>query len=171
MRGWWDWSIPTKNLNIFYQKTDEKCLILGIFLPSCFLKDQAICLKAQWSKKSKILLHALTVVLVHSRLICLGGVPVLWSKWPLASSLLQAIKTCRQACPPGYLMHFSWGWIPESLVNNNAKLTKLLKVWWKHVLFILFRRSNFQQTLNNFVDFELLFIKLSGIHSYVKCIK
>ena len=33
--------------------------------------------------------------------------PVLWSKWPLASSLLQAIKTCRQACPPGYLMHFS----------------------------------------------------------------
>ena len=33
--------------------------------------------------------------------------PVLWSKWALASSLLQAIKTCRQACPPGYLMHFS----------------------------------------------------------------
>ena len=33
-------------------------------------------------------------VLVHSRLKCLGGVPVLWSKWPLASSLLQAIKTC-----------------------------------------------------------------------------
>ena len=33
--------------------------------------------------------------------------PVLWSKWPLASSLIQAIKTCRQACPPGYLMHFS----------------------------------------------------------------
>ena len=33
--------------------------------------------------------------------------PVLWSKWPLASSLLQAIKTCPQACPPGYLMHFS----------------------------------------------------------------
>ena len=33
--------------------------------------------------------------------------PVLWSKWPLASSLLQAIKTCRQACPPSYLMHFS----------------------------------------------------------------
>ena len=33
--------------------------------------------------------------------------PVLWSKWPLASSLLQAIKTCRQACPPSYLLHFS----------------------------------------------------------------
>ena len=33
--------------------------------------------------------------------------PVLWSKWPLASSLLHAIKTCCQACPPGYLMHFS----------------------------------------------------------------
>ena len=30
---------------------------------------------------------------------------VLWSKWPLASSLLQAIKTCRQACSTGYLMH------------------------------------------------------------------
>ena len=44
---------------------------------------------------------------IHSRLKCLGGVPVLWSKWPLASSLLQAIKTCRQACPPGYLLHFS----------------------------------------------------------------
>ena len=29
---------------------------------------------------------------LHSRLKCLGGVPVLWSKWPLASSLLQAIK-------------------------------------------------------------------------------
>ena len=36
-----------------------------------------------------------------------GGVPVLWSKWPLASSLLQAIKTCPQACPPSYLLHFS----------------------------------------------------------------
>ena len=100
-----------------------------------------------------------------------GGVPVLWSKWPLASSLLQAIKTCRQACPPGYLMHFSWGWIPESLVSNNSKLTKLLKVCWNHVLFILFRRSNFQQMLNNFVNFELLFTKLSGIHPYEKCIK
>ena len=56
--------------------------------------------------------------------------PVLWSKWPLASSLLQAIKICRQACPSGYLMHFSQGWIPESLVSNNSKLTKLLKVCW-----------------------------------------
>ena len=96
--------------------------------------------------------------------------PVLWRKWPLASSLLQAIKTCRQACPPGYVLHFSLGWIPESLVNNNAKLTKLLKVCWKHVLFILFRRSNFQQMLINFVNFELLFTKLSGIHPYEKCI-
>ena len=33
--------------------------------------------------------------------------PVLRSKCPLASILLQAIKTCRQARPPGYLMHFS----------------------------------------------------------------
>ena len=65
--------------------------------------------------------------------------PVLWSKWPLASSLLQAIKTCRQACQPSYLMHFSKGWIPESLVNNNSKLTKLFNICWNHVLFILFR--------------------------------
>ena len=63
-----------------------------------------------------------------------GGVPVLWSKWPLASILLQAIKTCRQACPPGYLMHFSQGWIPESLVNNNSKLTKLFNICWKLLL-------------------------------------
>ena len=33
-----------------------------------------------------------TNLLLHSRLICLGGVPVLWSKWPLASSLLQGVK-------------------------------------------------------------------------------
>jgi hypothetical protein len=68
-------------------------------------------------------------------------------------------------------MHFSSGWIPESLVINNSKLTKLFNICWNHVLFILFRRSNFQQMLNNFVNFELLFIKLSGIHPYEKCIK
>ena len=54
-----------------------------------------------------LLMKGIFSSLVHSRLKCLGGVPVLWSKWPLASSLLRAIKTCRQACPPGYLMHFS----------------------------------------------------------------
>ena len=42
--------------------------------------------------------------------------PVLWSKWPLASSLLQAIKTCHQACLPGYLMH--------------SNKDESLKVWW-----------------------------------------
>ena len=47
------------------------------------------------------------ITYIHSQMKCLGGVPVLWSKWPLASSLLQAIKTCHQACPPGYLMYFS----------------------------------------------------------------
>ena len=31
--------------------------------------------------------------------------------------------------------------------------------------------SNFEQMLNNFVSFELLFTKLSGIHPYEKCIK
>ena len=32
-------------------------------------------------------------------------------------------------------------------------------------------RSSFQQMLNNFVIFELLFTPLSGIHPYEKCIK
>ena len=32
-------------------------------------------------------------------------------------------------------------------------------------------RSNFQQMLINFVNFELLFAKLSGIHPYENCIK
>ena len=82
--------------------------------------------------------------------------PVLWSKWPLASSLLQAIKICRQACPPSILMRFSQGSIPESLVKNNLKLTKLLNVCLNHVLFIL---SHFQQTLNNFVSFEIVFLQ------------
>ena len=34
----------------------------------------------------------------------------------IASSLLQAIKKLRQACPPSLLMRFSQGSIPESLV-------------------------------------------------------
>ena len=60
-----------------------------------------------FSVKTKSTYFSICFVLVHSRLKCLGVVPVLWSKWPLASSLLQATKTCHQACPPGYLMHFS----------------------------------------------------------------
>ena len=49
------------------------------------------------------------LIFIRSTLMALSHChkPVLWSKWPLASILLQAIKTCRQACPPGYLMHFS----------------------------------------------------------------
>ena len=42
-------------------------------------------------------------------------------------------------------------------MKNNSKLTKLFNVCWNHVLFILFRSSYFQQMLNNFVNFELLF--------------
>ena len=37
----------------------------------------------------------------------------------VASSLLQAIKRCRQACPPGMLMRFSQQSIPESLVGKK----------------------------------------------------
>ena len=48
-------------------------------------------------------------------------------------------------------------------MKNNSKLTKLLNVCWNHVLFILFRSSYFQQMLNNFVNFDFLFTKLSGI--------
>ena len=47
----------------------------------------------------------------------------------------------------------------------------LFFIYLVDVLFMLFRRSNFQQMLNNFVNFELLFTKLSGIHPYEKCIK
>ena len=49
-----------------------------------------------------------------------------------------------------------------SLVKNNSKLTKLSNVCWNHVLFILFRSSYFQQMLNNFVNFDFSFTKLSG---------
>ena len=34
-----------------------------------------------------------------------------------------------------------------------------------------YKKYIFQQTCNNFVSFELLFTKLSGIHPYEKCIK
>ena len=72
-------------------------------------------------------------------------------------------KELSQACPHSILMHFSQGSIPESLVKKKSKLTKLFNVCWNHVLFILFRRSNFQQMLNNFANFEF-FMKLSGVN-------
>ena len=43
----------------------------------------------------------------------------------IVSSLLQALKICRQACPPSILMRFSQGSIPESLVKKNSQ--RLLK--------------------------------------------
>ena len=46
----------------------------------------------------------------------------------IATSLLQAIKRCHQACPPGILMHFSQGSIPESLVNKKKiKIDKVIQ--------------------------------------------
>ena len=53
-------------------------------------------------------ISALRVFIVHTLMpVYHCHKPVLLSKWPLASSLLQAIKTCRQACSPGYVMRFS----------------------------------------------------------------
>ena len=47
----------------------------------------------------------------------------------IASSLLQAMKKCCQACPPVILIRFSQRLIPESLVKKKkSKLTKLFNV-------------------------------------------
>ena len=43
----------------------------------------------------------------------------------IASSLLQALKICCQSCPPGILMRFTQGSIPESLVNKKKNLKKI----------------------------------------------
>ena len=76
-----------------------------IFKPACFIQWPKV---LKWLDKIKVVHTLMALSHCHK--------PALWSKWPLASSLLQAIKTCRQACPPGYLMHF---YKDESL-----------KVWW-----------------------------------------
>ena len=86
---------------------------------------------------------------------------------PLLSSLLQAIKTCRQTCPPGYLMHFSYGWIPESLVNNNSKLTKLFNSCWKLLLLKSIKSTWFQQTFNNFVSFQGFILMKNALNNQV----
>ena len=85
----------------------------------------------------------------------------------IASSLLQATKKCRQACPPGIFMRFS---ILEILVNKKSKLTKLFNICWKQLLLKSMKSTWFQQTFNNFVNFELFFTKLLGIDPYEKCI-
>ena len=52
--------------------------------------------------------------------------------------------------------------------KKNSKLSKLFNVCWNCVLFLLYRSSHFQQTLNNFDNFEFFFTKLSGIDPYEK---
>ena len=80
------------------------------------------------------------------------------------------MKICRQACSTRISMRFSQGSISESLVKKESKLSKLFNVCWNHVLFILYRSSHFQQTLNNFVNFNFFFTKLSEIDPCEKCI-
>ena len=48
-------------------------------------------------------------------------------KMAIASSLLQAVKKCRQACPPEIFMGFSQGSIPESLVEKKIKIDKAIQ--------------------------------------------
>ena len=57
---------------------------------------------------------------------------------------------------------------PWKFGEKKRKLTKLFNICLNHVLFILFKRSYFQQKLNNFVNFEFYFTKLSGIDPYEK---
>ena len=45
----------------------------------------------------------------------------------IASSLLQAIKMLRQACPPSLLMHFSQGSIPESFGEKQITTVKVIQ--------------------------------------------
>ena len=88
----------------------------------------------------------------------------------IASSLLQAIKQCCQACPPGLLFRFSQGSIPESLVNKKSKLTKLYNICQKQLLLKSIKSTWFQQTFNNFVNLKLFFTKLLGIDPNEKCV-
>ena len=44
-------------------------------------------------------------------------------------------------------------------------------ICWKLLHLKSIKSTWFQQTFNNFVSFELLLTKLSGIHPYKKCIK
>ena len=71
----------------------------------------------------------------------------------------------------GILLRFTQGSIPESLVNKKSKLTKLFNICWKFLLLKSIKSICFHQTFNNFVSYELLFTKLSGIHPYEKCNK
>ena len=85
----------------------------------------------------------------------------------IASSLLQAIKKCRQACPSKIKMCFSQGSIPESLVNKKSKLTVI-----QHLLKVTtpkeYKKYMVLTNVFIFVNFELFFTKLSGIDPYEK---
>ena len=50
-------------------------------------------------------------------------------------------------------------------MKKKRKLTKLFNICLNHVLFILFKSNNFQQMLNNFVNFDFDFTKLLEIDS------
>ena len=47
--------------------------------------------------------------------------------------------------------------------EKGIKIVKVIQLCWNHILFILYRSSHFQQTLNNFVSFHFFFTKLSEI--------
>ena len=54
------------------------------------------------------------------------------------------------------------------LIYSKIRFFRLDKSY--HILFILYRSSHFQQTLNNFVNFNFFFTKLSEIDPCEKCI-
>ena len=84
-----------------------------------------------------------------------------------ASSSLQAIKNVAKHAHLAYQCVFHKD---QSLKVWWKRKSKLTNVCWNHVLFILYRSSHFQQTLNNFVNFNFFFTKLSEIDPCEKCI-
>ena len=47
------------------------------------------------------------------------------------------------------------GFLQTSQINRNSTFTKLFNICWKHVTFMIFRGSQFQQLLNDFVNFAV----------------
>jgi hypothetical protein len=80
----------------------------------------------------------------------------------IAPTLLQAIKICRQACPPSILMCFSQASIPEGTVkkiHNRQSYSTFVESDYFYKMF-------FQQTLNSFVNFDVFFTnQISAIRS------
>ena len=52
----------------------------------------------------------------------------------IASSLIQVLKNCCQACPPGILMPFTQGSIPENLVKEKKRKKKKIDEVIQHLL-------------------------------------